>query len=131
MKFHLILATAAALLAATSLTSTVSAGDDRVDANTAASSAGERAGDNSNSNDSSVAALDARPARETARTIDLKIEPIEQPAIQPAPEAASATIEDAKESHDTAAVANAPTESKRVCRKFSAAIATVIEVPCE
>lgn len=105
-----------------------------------------------------VAALDAPTDSSAARKIELRTEPIEQtgqvtePEVQPAdqstaaPEAAApdsgdtasgdtasgdAAIEEPAATGETAAGSAAPQTAKRICRKFSAAIAMVIEVPCE
>ena len=104
-------------------------------------------------NSGGVAAADHFAAREatveagTMRKIDLQAEPIEQigqitePENQPtdhieaAPEAAAPDTVDAAANAaaapSAATSAAEPQTARRICRKFSAAIAMVIEVPCE
>lgn len=99
---------------------------------------------------SNLAALDRAAEATTARKVDLQVEPIQQPAeaaqseqlpeqlpaaqpeMDPTPPANSvdAAADAAPESSGPGA-ASAPVTAKRICRKFSAAIAMVIEVPCE
>lgn len=113
-------------------------------ANTAAFANSEMAGVTAASD--SLAALDTPVESSTARKIDLQAEPIEQtgqvtePETQPAEEPGAEPVTAAPETTDAAVGSPAeisepiiaePQTAKRICRKFSAAIAMVIEVPCE
>lgn len=126
-KFHITLAAIAALIALPAASSFAVA--DTVAAGT-----------------STIATLDTPAESSTARKIDLQAEPIEQagqlsePESQPAeptgaaPETTAPAAVDAAAEPPAATQDAAPTEpqtAKRICRKFSAAIAMVIEVPCE
>lgn len=115
MKINLSLVAVAALIAAPSLSSNAEAGTAFAVPKAA---------------DTKVAVLDT-PAVESIRTIDLKTEPIEPPADQAVAAPADAAVETPAARNETTANAGTPTETKRICRKFSAAIAEIIEVPCE
>lgn len=94
-----------------------------------------------------VAALAAPAETDSVRQVDLQVEPIQppedaaqpsnQPEDQPDDQSAApsdstdASAEPTAESSGAAAVTDEPVTAKRICRKFSAAIAMVIEVPCE
>lgn len=116
MKFHSTLAAAAALIAASSLSSNAEAGATRAATNIA---------------ETKVAVLDAPASTDAIRTIDLKPEPIEQPADQAAAPPADPAVDAPAARNDTTANSATPAETKRICRKFSAVIAEIIEVPCE
>lgn len=125
-KFHITLAAVAALIA-------LPAASSFAVADTVAAA------------DSAIATLNTPVESSSARKIDLQAEPIEQAGQLSAPDQPAEPSAAAPETADPAAVDAAaeppaatqdaaPTEpqtAKRICRKFSAAIAMVIEVPCE
>lgn len=90
-------------------------------------------------------ASDAPAEGNAARKVDLEVEPIQQPAAgdtsaddataELPPAAATQQVAPEPEPRSSASEANSndetPVTASRICRKFSAAIAMVIEVPCE
>lgn len=128
-KFYVTLAAAAALLAMPAMSASASA-------------------QSLTASDTNLATLEAPSLSSTLRKIDLQAEPIQQsqeiitqdnqPADQPdaqpdssAPHNADTTVEVPATDSATTAGAAEPRTAKRLCKKFSAAIAMVIDVPCE
>ena len=126
-KFHFTLAAAAALLTAAGISAPAFA---------------------QTSPSNNLATLDAPTLSSTLRKIDLQAEPIQQsqeltapdsqptylnePAVDTAPpQNAGAATEAPAATTATTADATQPQSARRLCKKFSAAIAMVIDVPCE
>lgn len=147
MRFHTAFAALAALLVLPSVSSAAFADDNPQNAQFAARTSRDtgRPTTPTIASDETSGATPYMPAENnTARKVTIEVEPIQQPAatdtspdepngVPPATatEQIAPDMEQPSATSDASSNVETPVTASRICRKFSAAIAMVIEVPCE